>query len=97
MAGAELTSAQGNFCHEATIGVLRGFSAAQGIAAAVLCAVEGITDTVTIFTGVVCGYIADRLGHRKLLALIGYALTLLERAFIALSKAWPLLLGRVVF
>lgn len=43
------------------------------------------------------GFIADKLGHRKLLVLIGYGLTPIGQVLIALAVAWPLLLlGRVV-
>jgi MFS family permease len=97
VAGAGLTSALGDFCYETTTVILPGFLAVLGIPAAVLGIIEGIADAVSSFTKMVAGYIADRLGHRKLLVLIGYALTPLGQAFIALAAAWPLLLlGRIV-
>jgi MFS family permease len=97
VAGAGLTSALGDFCYETTTVILPGFLAVLGIPAAVLGIIEGIADAVSSFTKMVAGYIADRLGHRKLLVLIGYALTPLGQVFIALAAAWPLLLlGRIV-
>ena len=55
------------------------------------------TPAVASFTKMVSGYVADKLGHRKLLVLVGYGLTPLGQALIALATGWPLLLlGRVV-
>ena len=49
------------------------------------------------FTKMVSGHIADKLGHRKRLVLVGYALTPVGQALIALATGWPLiLLGRLV-
>lgn len=45
----------------------------------------------------ISGYIADKLGHRKLLVLVGYGLTPVGQALLALATGWPmLLLGRLV-
>ena len=97
VAGAGLTSALGDFCYETTTVILPGFLAVLGIPAAVLGLIEGVADAVASFTKMVSGYIADKLGHRKLLVLVGYALTPLGQALIALASAWPLLLaGRAV-
>jgi MFS family permease len=95
--GAGITSALGDFCYETTTVILPGFLAVLGIPAAVLGFVEGIADAVASFTKMVSGYIADKLGHRKLLVLVGYGLTPLGQMFIALAASWPLLLaGRAV-
>lgn len=95
--GAGITSALGDFCYETTTVILPGFLAVLGIPAAMLGLIEGIADAVAAFTKMVSGYIADRLGHRKLLVLIGYALTPVGQTLIALAVGWPLLLfGRVV-
>lgn len=95
--GAGLTSALGDFCYETTTVILPGFLAVLGIPAVVLGIIEGIADAVASFTKMVSGYIADKLGHRKLLVLVGYGLTPLGQALIALAAGWPLiLLGRIV-
>lgn len=95
--GAGVTSALGDFCYETTTVILPGFLAVLGIPAAVLGIVEGIADTVASFTKMVSGFIADKLGHRKALVLVGYALTPLGQILIAVAVGWPLLLlGRVV-
>lgn len=97
VAGAGITSALGDFCYETTTVILPGFLAVLGIPAAFLGLIEGIADAVASFTKMVSGYIADKLGHRKLLVLVGYGLTPLGQILIALSSGWLLiLLGRMV-
>lgn len=97
VAGAGLTSALGDFCYETTTVILPGFLAVLGVPAAALGIIEGIADAVAAFTKMVSGYIADKLGHRKLLVLVGYGLTPLGQALIAMAMGWPLLLlGRIV-
>lgn len=95
--GAGVTSALGDFCYETTNAILPGFFAILGIPAAALGAVEGIADAISSFTKIGAGYVADRLGHRKALVVIGYALTPLGQAAIAMALGWPMiLLGRAV-
>lgn len=97
VAGAGLTSALGDFCYETTTVILPGFLAVLGIPAAVLGIVEGVADAVASFTKMISGYIAGKLGHRKLLVVVGYGLTPLGQVLIAMAAGWPLLLaGRVV-
>jgi MFS family permease len=97
VAGAGVTSALGDFCYETTTVVLPGFLTVLGIPAAALGLIEGIADAVASFTKMVSGYIADKLGHRKLLVLVGYGLTPVGQMLIALAAGWPLiLLGRMV-
>ncbi|MGP8432785.1 MFS transporter [Paraburkholderia fungorum] len=97
VAGAGVTSALGDFCYETTTVILPGFLAVLGIPAAMLGIIEGIADAVAAFTKLISGYLADRLGHRKMLVLVGYSLTPLGQVLIALAAGWPLLLlGRAV-
>lgn len=97
VAGAGLTSALGDFCYETTTVILPGFLAVLGIPAAALGTIEGIADAVASVTKMFSGYFAEKLGHRKLLVLVGYALTPIGQALIALAGGWPLLvLGRMV-
>ncbi len=97
VAGVGLTSALGDFCYETTTVILPGFLAVLGIPAAALGLIEGAADAVASFTKMVSGFIADKLGHRKLLVLLGYALTPAGQALIALAAGWPLLLaGRLL-
>lgn len=95
--GAGLTSALGDFCYETTTVILPGFLAVLGIPAAVLGIIEGIADAVSSFTKMISGYIADKLGHRKMLVVVGYGLTPMGQVLIAMAAGWPLLLiGRLV-
>jgi MFS family permease len=95
--GVGVTSALGDFCYETTTVIMPGFLAVLGIPAAALGIIEGIADAVASFTKMVSGYIADKLGHRKLLVLVGYGLTPVGQILIALAAGWPLLLfGRLV-
>lgn len=95
--GAGITSALGDFCYETTTVILPGFLAVLGIPAAALGLIEGLADAVASFTKMFSGYVADKLGHRKLLVLIGYGLTPVGQALIALAVSWPLILaGRLV-
>lgn len=95
--GAGVTSALGDLCYETTTVILPGFLGVLGIPPAALGIIEGIADTVASFTKMIAGFIADKLGHRKLLVLIGYGLTPVGQILIALAVGWPLLLtGRVV-
>jgi MFS family permease len=95
--GAGVTSALGDVCYETTTVILPGFLAVLGIPAAALGIIEGVADTVSSFTKLFAGYLADKLGRRKLLVLVGYGLTPLGQVFIAFAAGWPsLLAGRVV-
>lgn len=97
VAGAGITSALGDFCYETTTVILPGFLAVLGIPAAALGIIEGVADAVANITKMFSGFIADKLGHRKLLVLVGYALTPVGQVLIALALGWHLLLlGRVV-
>ena len=95
--GAGLTSALGDFGYETASVVLPGLLAALGIPAAALGMIEGLADAVSSLTKLAAGYVADRLGHRKTLVCLGYALTPFGQALMALAIGWPLiLLGRTL-
>lgn len=97
VAGAGITSALGDFCYETTTVILPGFLAVLGVPAAALGLIEGAADAVASFTKMIAGHVADKLGHRKALVLVGYALTPAGQALIALAAGWPLLLvGRLL-
>lgn len=95
--GAGITSALGDFSYETTTVILPGFLAVLGVPAAFLGLIEGVADATASFTKLAAGYIGDKLGHRKLLVVIGYGLTPVGQALIALAGGWPLILaGRMV-
>nr|WP_289113705.1 hypothetical protein [uncultured Halomonas sp.] len=70
--GAGLTSTLGDFCYETTTVILPSFLAVLGIPAAALGTIEDIAEALASYTKMASGYVADKLGHRKLLALVGY-------------------------
>lgn len=92
VAGAGLTSALGDFCYETTTVILPAFLAVLGIPASFLGIIEGIADAIASFTKLGAGYIANKFGYRKLLVVVGYALTPVGQALIALAAGLPLLL-----
>ena len=95
--GAGITSALGDFCYETTTVILPGFMAVLGVPAAALGIIEGCADALASYTKMFSGFIADKLGHRKLLVMIGYGLTPLGQVFLALALGWPLIMvGRLV-
>lgn len=95
--GAGITSGLADLNYETTNVILPGFLAVLGIPPQVLGAIEGIADGVSSFTKLGAGYIADRLGHRKTLVVVGYSLTALMQVFMAIAVAWPMILiGRII-
>lgn len=95
--GASITSAFGDLCYETTTVILPSLLAVLGIPAAALGIIEGIADATASFTRMFAGFVADKLGHRKLLVTAGYALTPVGQILIAVAVGWPLILtGRVV-
>lgn len=95
--GASVTSAFGDLTYETTNAILPGFLAVLGIPAAILGTIEGVADAVSSFSKLGAGFVADKLGHRKTLVVIGYGLTALMQVFFALTHGWVLvLIGRIV-
>lgn len=95
--GAGLTSALGDFNYETCNVILPGFLAVLGIPAAALGAMEGIADGISSLAKLGAGYIADKLGHRKTLVVLGYGLTAIMPVLFAVSGGWALILvGRIV-
>lgn len=63
----------------------------------VLGTIESVADGLSSFSKLGAGYIADRLGVRKVLVVTGYGLTALMQVFMAVAVGWPLiLLNRVI-
>lgn len=92
-----LTSLLADAGYEMATAVLPGFLAVLGISAAALGAIEGISDSVSSFVKLGAGWISDRLGRRKPIAVGGYFLTGVAKALFAFAHGWPLILvGRVV-
>jgi len=95
--GASITSGLADLSYETANVILPGFLAALGLSPSVLGTIEGIADGIASFTKIAAGYLADRVGHRKSLVMLGYSLTVLGQAVMALASAWGMiLLGRAV-
>ena len=91
-----MTSTLRNFCYETTTVILPRFLAVLEIPTAALNLIEGTANTVSSFTKMLSGYLADKLGHRKMLVLLRYALTPIEQGLIAVSVGWPLILAEQI-
>ena len=95
--GMGLTSLLSDAGHEMATAALPGFFAALGISAAALGTIEGVADATSSFVKLWAGWLSDRFGYRKPIAVSGYVLTGISKALFALAHGWPLILvGRVV-
>ncbi len=95
--GASLTSGLADMSYETANVLLPGFMAALGIPPTALGTIEGVADATASFMKMGAGYLSDRLGIRKSLVLVGYLLTVLGQAVMAVASGVGLLmLGRVV-
>jgi MFS family permease/HEAT repeat protein len=88
--GMGVTSLLSDAGHEMATAILPAFLATIGAAAAALGAIEGVADAVSSFAKLGAGWWSDRLGHRKTIAVSGYALTGASTGMFALATGWPL-------
>lgn len=95
--GMGLTSLLSDISHEMATAMLPGFLTALGVSAAALGLIEGAADGVSSFVKLAFGWLSDRGGRRKPIAVSGYFITGSSTAIFALATGWPLvLIGRVV-
>ena len=95
--GVGLTSLFSDWSHETATAVLPAFLAMIGAGPAWLGAVEGISDGLSSLAKLSAGHYTDRLKHRKPLAVLGYATTVLATASFGLAThAYHVLFGRVI-
>jgi len=87
-----LTSLLSDVSHEMATAVLPGFLTALGVSAAALGLIEGVADGVSSFVKLASGWLSDRAGRRKPIAVGGYFVTGSSTALIALAAGWPLVL-----
>jgi MFS family permease len=64
-----------------------------GVGPAIIGLIEGIAESTATLLKVVSGWLSDRLGRRKPLAVLGYGLSTLSKPFLYLAGAWPLVLA----
>ncbi|MGH2371062.1 MAG: MFS transporter, partial [Chloroflexota bacterium] len=55
--------------------------------------IEGVAESTASVLRVFAGWLSDRMGKRKPLLLVGYALSNLTKPLLALSTAWPQVLA----
>ncbi len=92
-----LTSFLGDAGYEMATALLPGFFAVLGLPAAALGTIEGVADATSSFVKLGAGWLSDRLGHRKTIAVAGYFLSGTSKALFAFAYNWPLILaGRVI-
>ena len=90
--GMGLTSLLSDASHEMATAVLPGFLTALGVSAAALGLIEGVADGVASFVKLASGWLSDRVGRRKPIAVGGYFITGSTTALFALAAGWPLIL-----
>ncbi len=92
-----LTSFLGDAGYEMATALLPGFFAVLGLPAAALGTIEGVADATSSFVKLGAGWLSDRLGRRKTIAVAGYFLSGTSKALFAFAYNWPLILaGRVI-
>jgi len=95
--GMGVTSLLSDVSHEMATAVLPAFLTALGVSAAALGLIEGVADGVSSFVKLASGWLSDRAGRRKPIAVGAYFITGSATALFALAAGWPLvLLGRTV-
>src|SRR5574340_693001 len=95
--GMGLTSLLSDVSHEMATAVLPGFLTALGVSAAALGLIEGVADGLASFVKLASGWLSDRAGRRKPIAVAGYVVTGSSTAIFALAAGWPLVLfGRAL-
>ncbi len=64
-----------------------------GASGTILGVIEGVSDATSSLLKVVSGWMSDRAGKRKPLTVMGYGLSTMTKPLMALSTAWPQVLG----
>lgn len=94
--GAGVTSFLGDTCYETATSILPAFLLILGLppdaAARMLGAIEGVADLLANAVKIAVGWYSDRIGHRKVFVVCGYALTGSAFALCALAVGWPLVM-----
>ena len=86
--GFGLTSFFSDLSHEIATTLLPLFLASLGAPAYAVGFIEGAADGLSGFTKLLGGWVSDRTGKRKSLALIGYAVTGITQGLFAFAAHW---------
>jgi MFS family permease len=92
-----LVSLFNDFSAELVYSLMPGFfTTVLGASAALLGFMEGFVDALASILKIYSGWLSDKIGRRKLPAVIGYAIAVSARAFLAfVGKAWEVFVIRV--
>src|SRR5262245_28962676 len=90
--GAGLTSLLADLSYETCLSILPSYLAKIGGSSTILGLIEGSADALASFVKLGSGFWSDRIARRKPFAVVGYALTGLMPAIIAMAFAWPIVL-----
>ena len=93
VAAMGLTSLLGDAGHEMVTAVLPFFLAVLGAGPEVLGLIDGFSDGASSLVKSFAGYLSDKIGKRKPLMSIGYALTGILTPLIAAATSWLQVLG----
>jgi len=97
VAGMALASFFSDFGHEMATAILPMFLVSVGASAAALGIIEGAADAVSSFAKLGAGWLSDKRGLRKPIAVTGYLVTAVATASFGLATSWThALAGRVV-
>jgi MFS family permease len=96
--GMGLASLFSDWNHEMATAILPLFlSSVLGAPAFALGVIEGVADGISTLFQIWSGWYSDRIGKRKGLAVLGYAITAASKATFALATSWwHVLFGRTV-
>jgi len=95
--GIGTTSLFSDLSHETATTILPVFLASLGAPPAALGIIEGIADALSSFAKMGAGYLSDKTGIRKPIAVAGYFLTTIAKASFALATSWGhVLVGRAI-
>ncbi|MGA9532968.1 MAG: MFS transporter, partial [Anaerolineales bacterium] len=64
-----------------------------GVRTASIGLIEGVAESAASLLKVASGWLSDRLGARKWLAVSGYGVSTLAKPFLALARSWPAVLA----
>jgi len=64
-----------------------------GAATVVIGLIEGVAESTASLLKLLSGWLSDKLGNRKHLAFIGYALSALSKPFMLIANAWGPIMG----
>ena len=94
--GIGLTSLFSDMGHEMTTAILPMFLTTVGGTAATLGLIEGVSDASSSIIKLWMGYHSDKIGKRKAIIVIGYAITALKGLFAFTTNWYQVLIIRVV-